>query len=186
MSPAVQWDWPSLATLSVPGDRVPTYIDRIFVPEATPDRHRTAEVLYCEVANQGELYEAAAACADTIARRAEGGEPLNRDCISVLEAILSARSPGLQVPVDGTARDVAEYVRQRILDVLPQILQLGRDGDDEDLQEVCYLIPQLADSDESVMEFLRSEAQSASGDRLKMVREALQEAEEVLEEGHMP
>ena len=71
-------------------------------------------------------------------------------------------------------------------DVLPQILQLGRDGDDEDLQEVCYLIPQLADSDEPVVKFLRSEARSASGERVKMVREALEEAEEVLEEGHMP
>ncbi|MFE7353499.1 hypothetical protein ACFU8Q_09890 [Streptomyces sp. NPDC057543] len=82
--------------------------------------------------------------------------------------------------------DAAEYCRKRILDLLPEILRAA-DGENSELfREVCYLIPQLADSSEDVIEFLGLSVSRCEGELRSMAGEALEEAEEVRREGHMP
>lgn len=179
-----KWDWDSLAALSVPSSELQEHLGRLLGGDAA-ERHRAEGFLYCEVANQGQLYSAAAPCVDIIAEHVESGGGLNSDCISLLESILNARSPGLQVLVDGVRVDVANYCRGRILDLLPGIL---READGEDLdffREVCFLIPQLADSSEEVIKFLRRSIFQFEGESRRLSSEALEEAEEVRREGHM-
>ncbi|SHI51701.1 hypothetical protein SAMN05444521_7763 [Streptomyces sp. 3214.6] len=82
--------------------------------------------------------------------------------------------------------DVSEYCRKRILDLLPEIL---READGEDVQlfrEVCFLIPQLADSSQEVIEFLNLSISRFEGELRRVSSEALEEAQEVLRDGHMP
>jgi hypothetical protein len=69
---------------------------------------------------------------------------------------------------------------------LPQVLSHADGSDAEYFREVCYLIPQLADSSGEVVDFLRTSASTLEGELRKAAVEALEEAEEVVEEGHMP
>ncbi|MFE6751151.1 hypothetical protein ACFVGM_35260 [Kitasatospora purpeofusca] len=103
----------------------------------------------------------------------------------MLESILNARSPGLQVLVDGVPLDAAEYCRKRILDLLPEILQEADGKDFEFFREVCFLIPQLADSSDEVIRFLNLSISRFEGELRRVSSEALEEAEEVMREGHM-
>ncbi|WP_331721195.1 hypothetical protein [Streptomyces sp. NBC_00454] len=180
-----EWDWESLTTLSVPSSQLRRHLERLLGRDAE-ERNRAGGLLYCEVANQGQLYSAAAPCVDIIAEHVESGGGLSADSVALLESILSARSPGLQLLVGGVLVDVAGYCRKRILDLLPEILREA-DGEDSELfREVCFLIPQLADSSEEVIKFLGLSISRFEGELRRVSSEALEEAEEVLREGHMP
>jgi hypothetical protein len=180
-----RWDWSALACQTLPAEQIPGYLERL-LSEYDDERKRAYGVLYCEVANQGQLYSAAAACVDVLVERLERRGNLPAQAIGLLEAVLSARSPGLSVVVDGADTDVAQYCRQRILDGVP-LLVAG--ADDEELQwfkEFCFLVPELADTSREVIEYLRRSIDSLEGERQALCREALEEAEEVLRDGHMP
>ncbi|MDX2682451.1 hypothetical protein [Streptomyces soliscabiei] len=179
-----EWDWESLTTLSVPSNQLRQHLGRLLGRDAEA-RRRAGGLLYCEVANQGHLYSTAAPCVDIIAEHVESGGGFSSDSIALLESILNARSPGLQVTVDGARVDVSEYCRKRILDLLPEIL---READGEDVQlfrEVCFLIPQLADSSPEVIEFLKLSISRFEGELRRVSSEALEEAQEVLRDGHI-
>jgi hypothetical protein len=180
-----EWDWESLTTLSVPSSRLRQHLGRLLGKDAE-ERRRAGGLLYCEVANQGQLYSAAAPCVDVVAEHVESGGGFTSDSVALLESILNARSPGLQASVGGVLVDVAEYCRKRILDLLPEML---READGEDIElfrEVCFLIPQLADSSPEVMEFLDLSISRYEGELRRASAEALEEAREVLRDGHMP
>ncbi|MFD9419088.1 hypothetical protein ACFWC9_30910 [Streptomyces goshikiensis] len=184
MKASEEWDWESLTTLSVPSSQLRQHLGRLLGGDAE-ERNRAGGLLYCEVANQGQLYSAAAPCVDMIAEHVESAGSLSSDSVALLESILNARSPGLQVLVGGVLVDVAEYCRKRILDLLPEILREA-DGEDFELfREVCFLIPQLADSSEEVIKFLGLSVSRFEGELQRVSNEALGEAEEVLSEGHM-
>ncbi|MFD9390472.1 hypothetical protein ACFWBB_06945 [Streptomyces sp. NPDC060000] len=179
------WDWESLTTLSVPSSQLRQHLGRLLGRDAE-ERKRAGGLLYCEVANQGHLYSAAAPCVDVIAEHVESGGGFSPDSLALLESILNARSPGLQVIVGGVLVDVAEYCRKRILDLLPEILREA-DGEDVELfREVCFMIPQLADSSQEVIEFLDLSISRFEGELRRVSSEALEEAQEVLRDGHMP
>ncbi|MFD5575278.1 hypothetical protein [Streptomyces cadmiisoli] len=180
-----EWDWESLTAVSIPSSQLRKHLGRLLGMDAE-ERNRARGVLYCEVANQGYLYDAAAPCVDIIAEHVESGGGLSSNSVDVLESILNARHPGLNVAIGGVAVDVAEYCRKRILDILPEILRKA-DGEDIELfREVCFLIPQLADSSQEVIEFLSLSVSRFEGELLRISSEALEEAREVQREGHMP
>ncbi|MFD6416137.1 hypothetical protein [Streptomyces sp. NPDC060194] len=178
------WDWDSLTTLSVPFSQLRQQLGQLLGVDAG-ERNRASQLLYCEVANQGQLYSAAAACVDIIAEHVKAGGELSSDSIALLESILSARSPGLQVLVGGVLVDAAEYCRERTLDLLPGILRNANGEDFAFFREVCFLIPQLADSSDEVIRFLGSSVLRFEGELRRVSSEALKEAEEVVREGHM-
>ncbi|MEU3659031.1 hypothetical protein AB0E77_04590 [Streptomyces sp. NPDC032940] len=179
------WDWDSLESLSVPAAELPAQLERLVGPDAD-ERSRAGRLLYCEVANQGHLYSAAAPCVDALTRLARSGTPLTPQAVSLLESILNARNAGVRAGLEDGSVDVTEYCRSEILAALPQLLGHADGSDAEYFREVCYLIPQLADSSGEVADFLRSAAATLEGELRKAAAEALEEAEEVLEEGHMP
>ncbi|WP_159393505.1 hypothetical protein [Streptomyces sp. TN58] len=184
MKSSEEWNWESLTTLSIPSNQLRQHLGRLLGSDAE-ERNRAGGLLYCEVANQGQLYSAAAPCVDIIAEHVGCGGGLNSDSVALLESILNARSRGLQALVDGVSVDVAEYCRRRILDILPEILQKA-DGEDFELfREVCFLIPQLADSSNEVVKFLSNSISRFEGEFRRVSSEALEEAEEVLRDGHM-
>jgi hypothetical protein len=179
------WDWSCLETLSVPVADLPVYLDRLLGQDPA-ERDRAEGVLYCQVANQGHLYSAAAPCVDALAARARTGEPLTPQAVSLLECVLNARNAGVRAAVEGGSVDVAGYCRSEVLAVLPQLLRHADGADAEYFREVCYLIPQLADSSEAVLSFLRRSASTLVGELRQVAADALEEAEEVASEGHMP
>src|SRR5690606_5038173 len=98
----------------------------------------------------------------------------------LLESILNARSAGLRASAAGGTVEVEAYCRRRILEILPDLLSEADGRDAEYFREVCFLVPQLADSSEEVVEFLRSSVASLQGELRRMAVEALEEAEEVV------
>ncbi len=174
-----RWDWTSLTTLSIPAVHLIPHIEALTAQDSD-DRHRAGALLYCELANQGELYSAAAACVDFLADHLVAGGCLNAECIELIEAILEARSPGLTVNVRGEGVEVEEFCRNRVLEVLPLILECVEGEDLEYFREVCFLIPPLADSSAQVVGFLRASVVRYEGEWLRVCSEALVEAEEVV------
>ncbi|GAA1299758.1 hypothetical protein [Saccharothrix xinjiangensis] len=185
MNSPQEWNWQALDTLSVPGGELPEYLDWLVGNDAKK-RARARKVLYCEVANQGDLYSAAAACVDVIVEHAKSGTVLSPEAVGVLESVLNARSPGLKVGVGGALVDVADYCRGRILEILPQILYRATGKDVDYFREVCHLIPQLADSSEEVVNFLVATLAEHDGQLRQFAADALEEAREVMVDGHMP
>jgi hypothetical protein len=179
------WDWDSLETLSVPAAELPAQLERL-VGQDADERSRAGRLLYCEVANQGHLYSAAAPCVDALTSLARSDTPLTPQAVSLLESILNARNSGVRAGLEDGSVDVTEYCRNEILAALPQVLSHADGSDAEYFREVCYLIPQLADSSGEVVDFLRTSASTLEGELRKAAVEALEEAEEVVEEGHMP
>jgi hypothetical protein len=181
-----RWDWDSLETLSLPASELPTYLERL-LGQDPDERTRAERLLYCEVANQGHLYSAAAPCVDALTARARAGTPLAPQAVSLLEAVLNARNPGVRAEFEGGDVDVADYCRSEILAVLPQLLGYADGVDDaEYFREICFLIPRLADSSGAVLAFLRTSVSTCEGELRRVAADALKEAEEVVEEGHMP
>ncbi|MER7768679.1 hypothetical protein [Kitasatospora sp. NPDC096140] len=179
------WDWSSLQTLSQPASELPPYLERLVT--GTPRESRGARsVLYCEVANQGQLYTAAAACVDFIAGHVRAGGRLNSAAVRILEEILDARTPGLTVEVGERTVDTAAYCRARILDVVPDILHTADPADLGRFGAVCFLVPQLADSAPQIIDFLHRHATHPVSAVRTLVLEALEEAEEVVRDGHNP
>ncbi|AIS01005.1 hypothetical protein [Streptomyces glaucescens] len=178
------WDWDSLETLSIPAAEIHTHLERL-VGQDPDERTRAGRLLYCEVANQGHLYSAAAPCVDALTTRARTGTPLTPQSVSLLESILNARNAGVRAGLEDGSVDVTSYCRSEILAVLPQLLSHADGSDDEYFREVCYLIPQLADSSDEVVAFLRKSVSTLEGELRQAAVDALEEAEEVAEEGHM-
>lgn len=183
--PAEAWNWDDVTTMSVPATRLVPKVEALLGGDADARRNAQA-VLYVQLANQGQLYSAAAPCVDLIADLVREHGRLTAESVSVLEAVLSARTPGLEVTVDGAAVDVAAYCRRRILELVPAILRGAEETDPAYLREVFFLVPQLADSSAEVLDFLREQASSLDGELLEECREALEEAEDVIRDGHMP
>ncbi|WP_077798742.1 hypothetical protein [Streptomyces sp. JHA26] len=179
------WDWDSLETLSVPAAELPAHLERL-VGQDPDERSRAGRLLYCEVANQGHLYSAAAPCVDALTHLARTGTPLTPQAVSLLESILNARNASARAGLEGGSVDVADYSRGEILAALPELLGHADGSDAEYFREVCYLIPQLADSSDEVVGFLRKSVSTLEGELRRVASEALEEAEEVVEEGHMP
>lgn len=180
-----RWNWSVLSCLSLDGELIPGYLERLLNGD-DGEQERAFGVLYCEVANQGQLYSAGAASVDVVIRHLQEGGRLPARAVSLLEAILSARDPGLSVTVDGVDRDAAQYARQRILDGVPSLMASSRTEGLEWFREFCFLVPQLSDSSPEVVDFLRHSVTDLEGERRKLCLEALEEAEEVLQEGYMP
>ncbi|MFJ9611535.1 hypothetical protein ACIRS1_34870 [Kitasatospora sp. NPDC101176] len=179
------WDWSSLQTMSQPASELPRYLERLV--SGGPDERRGARsVLYCEVANQGQLYTAAAACVDFITGYVRAGGRLNSAALRILEEILNARNAGSTVEVDGRTVDTAAYCRDRILGVVPDILRTADPADLDQFDAVCFLVPQLADSAPQIIDFLHRHATHPAPGVRKPVLEALEEAEEVVRDGHNP
>ncbi|MEV5547724.1 hypothetical protein AB0L35_16590 [Streptomyces sp. NPDC052309] len=179
------WDWDSLETLSVPAAGLAAHLERL-VGQDPDERSRAGRLLYCEVANQGHLYSAAAPCVDALTGLARAGTPLTPQAVSLLESILNARNAGVRAGLEDGSVDVTDYCRSEILAALPQLLSHADGSDAEYFREVCYLIPQLADSTDEVVGFLRESVATLGGELRKVAADALEEAEEVVEEGHMP
>jgi hypothetical protein len=178
------WDWDSLETLSIQAAGLHAHLERLL--GADPDeRIRAGRLLYCEVANQGHLYSAAAPCVDALTTRAKAGTPLSAQSVSLLESILNARNAGVRAGLEDGSVDVTSYCRSEILAVVPQLLSHADGTDAEYFREVCYLIPQLADSSDEVVSFLRKSVSTFEGELRQAAADALEEAEEVVEEGHM-
>ncbi|MFF1302634.1 hypothetical protein [Streptomyces sp. NPDC058307] len=180
-----RWDWSTLTCQSLPGERIPGYLERL-LDRDEGERKRAYGVLHCEVANQGQLYSAAAACVDVLVAWLEGRGRLPAEAVSLMEAILNARSPGHSVMVGEAATDVAQYVRQRVLDGVPLLVSCAENEDLDWFREFCFLVPQLADSSQEVIDYLRRSAPLLQGEKRALCYEALEEAEEVLRDGHMP
>ncbi|MEV5337594.1 hypothetical protein AB0K93_03800 [Streptomyces sp. NPDC052676] len=178
------WDWDSLETLSIPATELRTHLERL-LGEDPDERSRAGRLLYCEVANQGHLYSAAAPCVDALTTLARAGTPLTPPSVSLLESILNARNAGVRAGTADGSVDVTSYCRNEILATLPQLLSHADGTDAEYFREVCYLIPQLADSSDEVISFLRKSVSTLEGELRQAAAEALEEAEEVAEEGHM-
>ncbi|MFJ3794230.1 hypothetical protein [Kitasatospora sp. NPDC090091] len=179
------WDWSSLQSMSRPVYEIPRYLELLV--SGSPQASRGARsVLYCEVANQGQLYTAAAACVDFLAGYVRAGGRLNSAALRILEEILNARTPGSTVEIDGRAVDTAAYCRERTLDVIPDILRTADPVDLDQFDAVCFLIPQLADSVPQIIDFLHRHANHPVPGVRKPVLEALEEAEEVVRDGHNP
>ncbi|MFE1834263.1 hypothetical protein [Streptomyces sviceus] len=102
-----------------------------------------------------------------------------------MEAMLNARSPGLLVMVGEEETDVAQYVRQRVLDAVSLLIPCAENEDLDWFREFCFLVPQLADSSQEVIDYLRRSAPLLQGEKQAVCHEALEEAEEVLRDGHM-
>ncbi|MFJ9703662.1 hypothetical protein [Streptomyces sp. NPDC101234] len=180
-----RWDWSALTCQTLPGERIPGYLE-LLLDEDSGERQRAYGVLYCEVANQGQLYSAAAACVDVLVERLERRERLPAEAVSLLEAVLNGRAVGLSVMLDGADTDVAQYARRRILDGVPTLIRHAEDESLNWFKEFCFLVPQLADSSAEVVDYLRRSADRTGGERQALCREALEEAEEVVRDGHMP
>ncbi|MFE5210077.1 hypothetical protein [Streptomyces sp. NPDC056600] len=178
------WDWASLESLSVPAAELRRYLEVLLGPDRD-ERSKAGRVLYCEVANQGHLYSAAAPCVDALTSAVRSGAPVTPEAVSLLESVLNARNALARAASEDGSVDVAEYCRHEILSVLPHLLEQA-DGTDADLfREVCYLIPQLADASEAVVVFLRDAVAKLDPELRRVAADALEEAEEVREEGHM-
>ncbi|WP_448321651.1 hypothetical protein [Streptomyces sp. CO7] len=184
MSFARNWRWETLSTLSVPAHRLEGYLARL-VRGDREDRARVRDLLYCEVANQGCLYSGAAPCVDAVTSHARSGAPLTPEAVSLLEVVLNARNPGVRAASAEGDVDVAEYCRAEILDVLPLLLEQAGGAAPDFFREVCFLIPQLAESSTAVARFLVRAVARCDGERRLWAREALEEAREVLRDGHM-
>lgn len=169
----------------MPADALPSRVNDLFAESANV-RGRARAVLYCEVANQGQLYSAAAMCVDLIAARVTSCGYATAESVRLLDEILSARTPGLEVVVEGVSVDVSEYCRARVLDALPSLLLDVDNKEEEYLRALSFLIPQLADDAPGVLEFLGSCVLRYEGYRRQLCSEALEEAEEVARDGHMP
>ncbi|MFE6055266.1 hypothetical protein ACFQ6N_31335 [Kitasatospora sp. NPDC056446] len=183
-----EWDWSSLEVLggtAWPSSRTPRYLERL-VAGGPEESHRARAVLYCEVANQGQLYTAAAPCVDFITGHVRAGGRPNTAALSLLEEILNARDPGSTVVVDGRTVDTAAYCRARILEIVPEILRTANPADPDHFRGVCFLVPQLADSAPQILDFLRGHAFGRFVGARKPALEALEEAEEVVRDGHSP
>lgn len=185
MTSVEAWNWEEVTTLSVPATRLVAKVEALLGGDAEA-RSKAEAVLYVQLANQGALYSAAAPCVDLLAELVREHGRLTAESVSVLEAVLGARTPGLEVTVHGAAVDVAEYCRRRILELVPAILREAEEADPAYLREVFFLVPQLADSSPEVLDFLRKQAASLDGELLEQCREALEEAEDVIRDGHMP
>jgi hypothetical protein len=179
-----RWRWDALTTLSVPAHRLEGYLARLLWGDRE-ERGRMRDVLYCQVANQGHLYGAAAACVDAVASHARSGGSLTPEAVSLLEAVLNARNPGARAASAEGDVDVAEYCRTEILGILPQVLVQAESATSAFFREVCFLIPQLADSSATVGRFLVRAVAHSDGQRRRWAHEALEEAREVLRDGPM-
>ncbi|MFJ8542577.1 hypothetical protein ACIRFH_11275 [Streptomyces sp. NPDC093586] len=173
-----EWDWGSLETLSIPAIGLPAYLERL-LGQDPEERTRAGRVLYCQVVNQGHLYSAAAPCVDALTARARTGTPLTPQAVSLLECVLNARNAGVRAAVEDGSVDVAGYCRSEVLAVLPRLLRHADGADAEYFREVCYLVPQLADSSDAVVTFLRKSASTFDGELRQVAADALEEAEEV-------
>ncbi|MET8577426.1 hypothetical protein [Streptomyces sp. NPDC005012] len=112
------------------------------------------------------------------------GTPVTPEAVSLLESVLNARNTLARAASEDGSVDVAGYCRHEILSVLPHLLRQA-DGTDADLfREVCYLIPQLADSSEAVVVFLRESVAMLGPELHQVATDALEEAEEVMEGAH--
>ncbi|MFF2147475.1 hypothetical protein [Kitasatospora sp. NPDC058190] len=179
------WDWMSLQSLSMPASGIRALLDRLL--GGGPEDSRAARaVLYCEVANRGQLFTAAAPCVDVIAEHLRMGGRLNSAAVSTLEVILNARDHGSTVSIDGAPVDTAAYCRARILEVLPEILRTADPADPDHFEEVCFLVPQLADSAPQVLDFLRLHTAGRDSRARELALAALEEAEDVARNGPMP
>ncbi|MFF7382414.1 hypothetical protein [Streptomyces griseoluteus] len=178
------WDRASLTTLGIGPAAVSTHLEQLLASDPE-ERRRASDLLYCEVANQGQLYGAAVLCVDFLAGHTAAGGRQTPESIALLESILNARSPGLRAVRRGNPVDVAEYCREGILKILPEILRSADGRDAGFFREVCFLIPQLADSSDSVIEFLTAATSDHQGELRRLAGEALEEAEDVSREGHM-
>lgn len=180
-----RWRWDELTTLSVPPHRLEGHLARLLRGDQD-DRRRVHGLLYCEVANQGHLYSAAAPCVDAVVRHARCGTPPTPEAVSLLEAVLNARDPGARAASAEGDVDVAEYCRGEILGLLPLLLEQAHGASPEFFREVCFLVPQLADSSTAVLPFLARAAARCDGERGRWAREALEEAGEVVRDGRPP
>jgi hypothetical protein len=178
------WDWDSLETLSIPAAELRTHLERL-LGQDPDERTRAGRVLYCEVANQGHLYSAAAPCVDALTARAQTGTPLTPQSVSLLESVLNARNAGARAGLENGSVDVTDYCRSEILAVLPQLLSHADGTGAEYFHEICNLVPQLADSSVEVVDFLRKSVSVFTGELRRAAADALEKAEEVAEEGHM-
>jgi hypothetical protein len=178
------WDWDSLETLSIPATELHTQLERLLRGDVD-ERTRAGRLLYCEVANQGHLYSSAAPCVDALTTRARAGTPLTPQSVSLLESILNARNTGVRAGLEDESVDVTSHCRSQILAMLPQLLSHADGTDAEYSREVCYLIPQLAGSSDEVVSFLRKSVSTIEGELRQAAADALEEAEEVVGEGHM-
>lgn len=180
-----KWNLDILTTMNTSAASLLSHIDHLF-SESANLRARARIALYCEVANQGQLYSAAAMCVDLVATRVSDYGYASTEAVRLLDEIISARTPGLMVVVDGVSVGVYEYCRVRILDILPTLLLEADNKDDGYLRALSFLIPQLADDASVVLEFLRICTLRYEGYRRQLCAEALREAEEVARNGHMP
>ncbi|MEU3557832.1 hypothetical protein [Streptomyces fragilis] len=184
MSFSRDWRWETLTTLSLPPQRLEGYL-AVLLWGGREDRGRVHGLLYCEVANQGHLYGAAAACVDAVASHARSGAPLTPEAVSLLEAVLSARNPGVRATSAEGDVDVAEYCRAEVLGVLPRVLRQADAAAADFFREVCFLVPQLAGSSTAVARFLVRAAARGEGERRRWALEALEDVREVLRDGHL-
>ncbi|MFD0403759.1 hypothetical protein [Kitasatospora sp. NPDC127116] len=128
------------------------------MPGGVEESDGARSVLYCQVANQGQLYTAAVPRADFLAGHARAGGRLSSAALGILEGILSARTPGSTVLVGGRVVDTAAYCRARILDAVPDILRTAEPADLDRFDAVCFLVPQLADCAPQILDFLHRHA----------------------------
>ncbi|MEU8765241.1 hypothetical protein [Streptomyces sp. NPDC048659] len=185
MTPGQARDWAGVTAMSVPAAGLVPKVEALFDGDAGA-RGGAEAVLYVQVANQGQLYSAAAPCVDLIAELARERGRATAEAVSVLEAVLNARTPGLTVTVGGAAVDAAGYCRRRILELLPLLLDGAAGAEPRYLRELFFLLPQLADSAPGILGFLREREPGLDGEALTWCREALEEAADVLRDGHMP
>lgn len=179
-----KWDWDSPETLSIPAAELRRHLERL-LGQDLDERTRVGRLLYCEVANQGHLYSAAAPCVDVLTPRARTGAPPAPQAVSLLEAILNTRNAGVRAGLEDGSVDVTDYCRSEILAVLPQLLSHADGADPEYFHEICYLVPQLADSSAEVIDFLRKSVPTLEGELCQAADDALEEAEELAREGQM-
>lgn len=176
------WDWNELSAFYTSTESLQRALHEIASDDREVRRSARAE-LRSGVANQGHLFSAAAAVLDVLAARAATARMLTLEELDLIGCILDARDPGLQVLVQGTTVDVAEFCHSRILEILPILFSLATGRDDDYFREISFIVPLFASDTDDVVRILRESVASSHGERRRLAEDALEEALEVQERG---
>lgn len=149
------------------------------------DRRENAfGILHVRIVNQGTLTAPAAGVVDELLAELESKGSLSSQAWNLLQLVYDGSSYGGTVDVEGVPVDIEEVVRPRIFAALPLIEDALTDIGPEELEGLSWLLMSLVEQSFEVVEMLKRELATASGERRDALTDALRDAREAWAEAH--